>query len=124
MVARGFDAPTATLLAPFTPPMLTTGYNLVAEDNSFQQAVSQMTVTVRDTTPPMLTLGPADPSCLWVPDHKMVLYQLGSTIPFKAMDVCDADPSVQIVAVTSNQPDVGGGQGDFMPDIVFGKTGL
>jgi len=124
VVAMGFNVPTATILAPFSPPALTTGYTLVAEDHSLQLAQSQTTVTVVDTRPPSLTLFPPEPSCLWAPNHKLVLYQLGNTLPFTATDTCDPKPAVEIMTVTSNQPDTGGGQGDFAPDAIVGKTAL
>jgi hypothetical protein len=102
-------------------PLGSTLYTVQVGDTAFQSSLASTTVTVRDTTPPSLTVS-AQPGCLWAPNHKMVLYQLGTTLPYSASDVCDANPTVAIESVASNQADLGGGQGDFTPDIVFGKT--
>jgi hypothetical protein len=118
------DTPTLTTLAPFSPPALTTGYTLLVQDHTFQTNLSQTTVTVQDTTPPILVMGAPQPDCLWAPNHKIVLYELGKQLPFTVTDPCDTSPTVEIVGLTSNQPDVGGGQGDFTPDFVRGKKGL
>lgn len=50
----------------------------------------------------------------------MVLYRLGKELGFTVKDTCDPNPVVQIESVTSNQADLGGGQGNFTPDIVSG----
>jgi hypothetical protein len=76
-------------------------------------------VTVRDTMAPTLsvTLSPND---LWPPNHKLV--QINATVV--ATDTCDANPSVQLVSITSNDPldgddvqAVGGGQVPFGTDV-------
>lgn len=118
------DTPTLNALAPFSPPTLTTGFTLLAQDHTLQTSLSQTTVTVQDTTPPVLVLGAPQPECLWAPNHKIVLYELGKQLPFVVKDPCDTNPTVEIFNLTSNQPDLGGGQGDFTPDFARGKGGL
>lgn len=77
---------------------------------------------MNDTTPPVLTI--TGPSCLWPPDHKMGLYAIGDGIDASVQDDCDPNPVVKIVSVTSNQPELGGGQGNFAPDIIHGNTAV
>lgn len=62
------------------------------------------------------------PDCLWAPDHKMVLISLDD-VHATVTGSC-ALPTVSIVGVTSNQPDTGGGQGNFTPDYTFNSTGV
>ena len=62
------------------------------------------------------------PDCLWAPDHKMVLLSLDD-VHATVTGSC-ALPTVSIVGVTSNQPDTGGGQGNFTPDYTFNSTGV
>jgi endo-1,4-beta-xylanase len=54
-------------------------------------------VTVRDTTPPLLQVS-VSPSYLTPPNHKLVQV----TANVQASDVCDANPAVQLVSITSN----------------------
>ncbi len=56
-------------------------------------------VTVRDTKPPTLRVS-LSPNVLWPPNHKLV--QITATI--QASDVCDTNPMVQLVSITSNDP--------------------
>lgn len=105
-------------------PLGITTYGFQVMDSKFQTSFTTTDVKVQDTTPPMLTLGAPQPACLWAPNHKVVLYELGKQLPYAVHDTCDPNPKVQILSVTSNQPDVGGGQGDFGPDFTSGKSGL
>lgn len=69
-------------------------------------------VVVQDTTGPTITVATADPSALWPPNHKMV----NVTLTVQATDATDPTPSIHIVAVSSNQPVNGTGDGDVGPD--------
>jgi hypothetical protein len=110
---------TLTTIAPFAPPSLDTGFMLLAQDHTLQIDFSQAIVTVRDTTAPTLAVA-ATPSCLWPPNHTMVLYQLGTTLSDSVADICDLHPKVEILSVTSDQAPNGGGSGNAAPDIVEG----
>ena len=110
----------ATVIVPFAPPALETTYFLSTQDAQSQIARAKTAVLVRDTTPPHLTLA-VDPSCIWPPNHQMVLYELGSSIQAGVTDACDVNPTVRITGVTSNQPPTGGGSGNTPFDILFGK---
>lgn len=72
-----------------------------------------------DTTAPKLSV--TGPSCMWSPNHKMGLYTVDN-LTVSVQDDCDANPIVKIVSVSSNQPDLGGGQGDFTPDVLHGNN--
>jgi hypothetical protein len=64
-------------------------------------------VTVRDTTPPALSLA-ADATVLWPPNHRLVPVAVG----WRASDVCDPAPSVRLMGATSSEPDDAPGTGD------------
>jgi len=64
-------------------------------------------IVVRDTTPPVLAVQP-DPVSLWPPNHQMIPVRLG----WLSRDVCDPDPAVTLVSVTSSDPDDAPGLGD------------
>ena len=80
-------------------------FKLTAPFNSF-------TVTVQDTTPPVVTGISATPGSLWPPDHRMVPV----TVTVSAFDLVDPHPTSHIVSVASNQPVNGTGDGDTAPD--------
>ncbi len=71
-----------------------------------------VTVVVEDTTPPTIDSLSANPSTLWPPNHKMIPASLAPAVA----DTCDAAPTCQIIAVSSNEPVDGQGRGDRAPD--------
>jgi hypothetical protein len=81
----------------------------------------EATVNVVDTTPPMVTSEMVDPTCLWAPNHKLVLYEVGTGLEVSASDVCDPTPSVEIVDVTSDQSSTSAGSGGSETDIFIGQ---
>ncbi len=60
-------------------------------------------VTVRDTTPPALSVS-LSPNVLWPPNHKFVPI----TANIQVSDICDPSPRVVLVSITSNEPGVAG----------------
>jgi hypothetical protein len=62
------------------------------------------------------------PSCIWPPDHKMVLFTLDD-VTATTTGNC-ALPTLKIIGVTSNQPESGGGSGNTSPDYSFNSTGV
>ena len=108
---------------PFRLPLGTTTLQLFVLDRELADSFDRQTVTVVDSTAPTLTPS-VDLPCLWAPDHKMVLFELGTNLTASTSDVCDPAPKVSIASVTSNQPALGGGQGAFSPDVSFGKKGF
>ena len=66
-----------------------------------------------ETTPPVVRVS-ASPDVLWPPNHKLVDVMA-------SVDVIDADsdPTINLMGVTSNEPDNGLGDGDRPNDIVI-----
>ncbi len=67
-----------------------------------------------DTKGPVATAS-VDRASLWPPNHKMI----DVSARVGASDFCDPDPTIQLVSVTSNEPDEGLGNGDRPGDIVI-----
>ena len=84
---------------------------LKVTDKAGATDTDEVTVTIVDTKPPVVTLR-MSPARLWPPNHKMRDVQA-------ILDIrdCDPAPKVQLVSVTSNEPDNGLGDGDTSNDI-------
>jgi len=76
-----------------------------------------VTVTVVDTTPPVVTLR-MSPNRLWPPNHKMK-----TVTAILDIQDCDPVPTVKLISVTSNEPDNGLGDGDTSGDIAGATLG-
>jgi hypothetical protein len=76
---------------------------VVVNDGESDPVVQSTSVTVRDTTPPSITSIAASPSTFSPPNHKMMTV----TISVTATDICDPNPTLQIIGVTSNEPGPG-----------------
>ena len=74
--------------------------------------VASVSTAVVDTTAPNLVLS-ANPSVLWPPDHKLVPV----TITVTTTDVCDSNPTIRLVSITSNEGTNAPGSGSTSPDI-------
>ena len=98
--------------APAVFPLGTTTVTFTATDGSGNVAHASTTVTVVDTTPPVIHQVTATPGALWPPNHKMVPV----TFTVDVSDICDAAPSCRVVSVTSNEPTNGKGSGHTAPD--------
>jgi hypothetical protein len=81
------------------------------DPNPADNAGSSSTAVV-DTTPPTLTLS-ASPSQLWPPNHKFVPI----TVTPISTDVCDDDPAIRLVSITSDEAANGQGDGNTSPDV-------
>ncbi len=76
------------------------------------------TTIVGDSSPPALTVS-LSPAGLWPPDHKLAPVQ----VTIQVSDDSDPNPRVELVSITSSEPDNGLGDGDTPDDIqdaVFG----
>ncbi|HWQ84874.1 MAG TPA: ExeM/NucH family extracellular endonuclease [Anaerolineales bacterium] len=71
-------------------------------------------VGICEATPPQLVVDLSQ-TLLWPPRHQYVTIQASLT----ASDNADADPTITLVYVTSNEPDEGLGDGDLPDDIVI-----
>jgi hypothetical protein len=90
----------------------TTTVQCTATDTHNNTARGSFTVTVRDTTPPVIASVTASPNNLWPPNHQMV----NVTVSVIASDAVDPAPTSVIYSVSSNQPINGTGDGDTAPD--------
>lgn len=61
-------------------------------------------INVRDTTPPKL-YAVASPACYWPPNHAFVRLDLTTDLHGSAVDICDPNPTVEVVSVSSDQAD-------------------
>lgn len=95
-----------------TFPIGTTTVNCSASDAAGNPATGSFTVTVRDSTPPVVHSITATPGTLWPPNHKLV--EVALTV--NATDAVDPSPVSTILSVSSSQPINGTGDGDTAPD--------
>lgn len=93
-------------------PIGTTLVQCTATDSSGNVGHGDFTVTIRDSTAPVIASATASPNKLWPPNHKMVLV----TVTMNAYDAVDTSLTNSIVSVSSNQPINGTGDGDTGPD--------
>ena len=73
-------------------------YTLAVTDSFGIMATAAETVSVVDTTPPVIDAVP-DPSCSWpsdLDDQSMALFRVGHEIRVHATDLCDPNPNVFI----------------------------
>jgi uncharacterized protein DUF4114 len=87
----------------------------VKDNTSGATESASVVITVRDTTPPVITsVTPSMPqlSTLWPGDHKMVNVAFSVAVT----DTCDPSPVCTITSITSNEPLLGCGSGDQSPD--------
>jgi hypothetical protein len=81
-------------------PLGTTTVTATATDAAGNSSEGTFTVTVRDTTPPVLDSQTVTPHEIWPPNHKMVPVVVG----VRVRDAVDGTPDTRIVSVTSNEP--------------------
>lgn len=101
-------------------PAGTTTITYSATDASGNTGTATQTVTVVDTTAPILTLNSYSPS-MWPPNHKYSTFQLTQFVT-GASDSCDSGvglSSVVIEKVTSDEAENSGGDGNTLNDIVI-----
>jgi hypothetical protein len=104
-------------VVPCTLPLGVNVVTLKVTDTMGATDTDTVTVTVIDTIPPVVTLR-MSPDQLWPPNHKMKTVQA-------ILDIqdCDPAPTVELVSVTSNEPDNGLGDGDTAQDIAGASLG-
>ena len=108
-------APVISNDAPSFFPLGPTVVTFSGEDGSGNADTCGSTLTVVDTTPPVIDTLTVTPSLLWPPNHKMVAV----TVAVSVTDICDPSASCQISAITSDEPVNGGGDGNTSPDWVI-----
>ena len=98
----------------FSLPAGTYTFTVTANDGNGGFATDSVVVAVLDTTPPTIDAVTATPSVISPANHAMVPVVVRAA----ASDGCGAAVSCRIVAVTSNEPADGLGDGDTSPDWV------
>lgn len=85
---------------------------LLVVDDQGRRDADEAVITIVDSTPPTVRTG--SPVRLWPPDHRLVPVVL----PIDVHDACDDAPSVQVLAVTSDEPEDArrGGDGSTRAD--------
>ena len=103
-----WDGESATGVSPTVSlPLGATTVTLVVNDGTVNSDPATVVITVRDTTPPVISVT-VSPDTLWPPNHKMVDIVATVTVD----DICDATPTVVLTSVTSDEPDDAKGNGD------------
>jgi hypothetical protein len=93
-------------------PIGTTTVACSSSDRYGNVGSSVLTVTVRDTTAPVISGAAPSAAALWPPSHAM----MPITLAVGASDAVDAEPVCSVAGVSSNEPVSGTGQGDLAPD--------
>jgi len=83
-----------------TLPLGVHSFTLTVEDPVGETDSKTGQVTVRDTTPPQISVS-VNPAVLWPPNHKMV--QVTPTVA--SSDLCDPELQVRLVSITMNEGD-------------------
>ena len=89
-------------------------------DSRGSESITSKTINVADTQAPQVALT-ASPSCLWPPNHKYALYELGRDFTAVVTDACDPTASARITGVNSNQAPLVNGSGQTIPDYAYGS---
>jgi len=92
-------------------PLGTNTVGVTVKDSNANSASCSTTVTVVDTTPPVIGNAIARPNVLWPPNHKMVRVEVEARVA----DNC-GPVSWEILNVQSNEPVDGLGDGNTSPD--------
>ncbi|WP_428263943.1 HYR domain-containing protein [Haliangium sp.] len=104
----------------FPPGTSTVTY--YATDQSGNQSSCNTTITVEDTTPPVISVTPPEP--MWPPNHKYRGFDLVADCGLVVDDVCGGilDPATSaptITRVTSDEPENAVSDGNTLDDIVI-----
>jgi hypothetical protein len=106
------------------PGPTTTQLTLQVTDTAGQVDFSTFDVTVSDTAPPTIDSVVNSTPCLWPPNHKYAVFKVGQELKLGTHDSCGGTVQTIVESVRSNQPAIGGGQGNQSPDFVFGTDAV
>lgn len=93
-------------------PLGSHSIELEIEDNKGCSSSDTVLITVEDTTPPDIDLS-LYPDMLWPANHKM--REISADV--EVIDICDPNPTVNLLSVSSSESDNGRGDGNFSNDI-------
>lgn len=93
-------------------PLGTHTITLTVEDSRGKTDTDTVDVTVRDSTPPSLSVS-LSPDVLWPPNHQLA----GIAASIRVVDICDESPNVALRTIVSSEADDGLGDGDTGGDI-------
>lgn len=110
--AVGVTALTYSTASGSTFPLGTTTVSVTAQDAAGNATSGSFSITVQDTTAPVISSLSASNATLWPPNHKMVPISL-TPLASDAVGVV----SLKIISATSSEPDNGLGDGDTEGDI-------
>lgn len=96
----------------------TTTVTVTAKDGAGNTSTKSFTITVRDTTAPVIASVSPSTATLWPPNHQMVAVTLKNVVTNDAVGVTG-----YVVTATSNEPDNGLGDGDTPNDIQISGSG-
>lgn len=99
-------------------PMGVTTITLTVDDGKGLSSTDTVNISINDTTAAVLDVS-ASPDELWPPNHKYVKVTPTVTV----YDACIPKTEVELISVTSNEPDDGLGDGDTENDIVINPDG-
>lgn len=97
--------------------------NLTVTDSRAARSSVDKVVQVIDTQPPVISNIVA-PTCLFPPNHKMVLLQIGRDIVANVEDQCGSEIVTSIASVKSNQDILDSGSGTSVIDYKFGPNSV
>jgi hypothetical protein len=116
--ASASDVVSGAVTVTLTPPsgsLFPIGTSTVlarAVDAAGNVGTGSFSVTVRDTTSPVIVSLAASKESLWPPNHKMADVTIAAAI----REAVDPHPVTRIVSISSNEPENGTGDGDTAPD--------
>ncbi|MFH1219417.1 MAG: FlgD immunoglobulin-like domain containing protein [Candidatus Eisenbacteria bacterium] len=85
---------------------------LTVDDGQGEKDTDEVLINVVDTTPPVITVT-LNRDVLWPPSHKLA----DIMAHVEVRDICDPAPTFVLVAITSDEPDNGHGDGDTPGDV-------
>ena len=116
-----WTGPFGTLAGPIVTATLGQGTHtilLTVNDGNGGTDTDVVAVTVRDTLAPSMSLT-LSPGVIWPPNGGLV----NVVAAIAVTDSCDAEPSVELVSINSNEPDDGLGDGSSSADIQQADVG-
>jgi hypothetical protein len=111
-------APVVSNNAPQTIPLGTSPITFTAGDATGNTRSCASAIRVADTVAPQIAVS-LNVTTLWPPNHKLVPI----TATVSVSDRCAPSIAVQLVSITSNEPDNGSGDGDTAGDIQGASPG-